>query len=145
MRELKLYTENTILDFGKYKRSTIKYVLDSNPEYLKWCIENVSWFIIGEDLFAPIFKTHYEMELLHAMLNETKQPTFAEVISGFKKINDSKFKELEILKNQNYEDDDYFDDDYYDDWINDMQDNWLSYAAGTDDPETMNDVYWNLD
>ena len=25
MRELKLYTENTILDFGKYKRSTIKY------------------------------------------------------------------------------------------------------------------------
>ena len=23
--------------------------------------------------------------------------------------------------------------------------NWLAEAAGTDDPETMNDVYWNLD
>ena len=24
-------------------------------------------------------------------------------------------------------------------------DNWLKDTSGTDDPETMNDVYWNLD
>ena len=33
----------------------------------------------------------------------------------------------------------YYNDDSYD------NNDWLIDAAGTDDPETMNDVYWNLD
>lgn len=42
----------------------------------------------------------------------------------------------------------YADPPYYDDLTEDNQQekpNWLSEASGTDDPETMNDVYWNLD
>jgi len=34
---------------------------------------------------------------------------------------------------------DYDNYDYYDNY------DWLAEAAGTDDPEVMNDVYWNLD
>jgi len=38
------------------------------------------------------------------------------------------------------------DNETYDDYDNYYDTNdWLSDAAGTDDPETMNDVYWNLD
>jgi len=40
---------------------------------------------------------------------------------------------------ENHNDYDYNYDDYYD------SSNWLADAAGTDDPEVMNDVYWNLD
>ena len=36
--------------------------------------------------------------------------------------------------------DNNYDNEYY---YN--SDDWLKDAAGTDDPETMNDVYWNLD
>lgn len=39
-----------------------------------------------------------------------------------------------ISKEERYENDDYYDSN-----------NWLIDAAGTNDPETMNDVYWNLD
>jgi len=38
---------------------------------------------------------------------------------------------------------DTFDYDYSD--YSYDSDNWLRDAAGTDDPEVMNDVYWNLD
>lgn len=36
-------------------------------------------------------------------------------------------------------------EDGYDGYDNYNSNNWLRDAAGTDDPETMNDVYWNLD
>lgn len=36
--------------------------------------------------------------------------------------------------------------DYEEDYMESANDdNWLRNAAGTDDPETMNDVYWNID
>lgn len=48
------------------------------------------------------------------------------------------FEDLKTFTN------DYIDDVYIDDYrYND--DNWLIDASGTDDPETMNNVYWNLD
>lgn len=40
------------------------------------------------------------------------------------------------------QDEDYDDYDYEN---YNSSNNWLRDAAGTDDPETMNDVYWNLD
>lgn len=47
-----------------------------------------------------------------------------------------------------YDDTEYFDSyderDVYDDYYYDKN-NWLEDAAGTNDPETMNDVFWNLD
>lgn len=46
----------------------------------------------------------------------------------------------------------YFETEYFDDDLRDVYDdyyyntsNWLSDAAGTNDPEVMNDVKWNLD
>lgn len=33
----------------------------------------------------------------------------------------------------------------HEEYIRDLEENWLAYAAGTNDPETLNDVFWNLD
>jgi hypothetical protein len=33
-----------ILNFGKYKNWTIQEVIDENPDYLAWAIDNIEWF-----------------------------------------------------------------------------------------------------
>jgi hypothetical protein len=49
------------------------------------------------------------------------------------------FEEL----NTKYEAREFQENHFYEDRYD--ENNWLAEAAGTDDPETMNDVYWNLD
>ncbi|MGL5236067.1 MAG: hypothetical protein ACRC8Z_15185 [Empedobacter falsenii] len=143
MRTLKLYTNNTTLDFGKHKGSTLEFVLKSDSEYLRWCIENVKWFIIDHDLIKSIIEPHYKIESIIASINESTQPSFEEIISKYYEINDSKYQKLNFTNNNSKETEYYYDQ--HEQWVNDMSENWLEYAAGTDDAETMNDVYWNLD
>lgn len=141
MRTLKLYTDCTTLDFGKYNGNSIEYVLETNPLYIKWCVENIKWFVFDEELLKEALKANCRLNIIvNDSDNNVKleDPTLITL-----EINDNKLKKYKSLQDSFDETDS--DDDFHDDWINDMQDNWLSYAAGTDDPETMNDVYWNLD
>ena len=141
MRTLKLYTVCTTLDFGKYNGNSIEYVLETNPLYIKWCVENIKWFVFDEELLKEALKANCRLNIIvNDSDNNVKleDPTLITL-----EINDNKLKKYKSLQDSFDETDS--DDDFHDDWINDMQDNWLSYAAGTDDPETMNDVYWNLD
>lgn len=141
MRTLKLYTDCTTLDFGKYNGNSIEYVLETNPLYIKWCVENIKWFVFDEELLKEALKANCRLNIIvNDSDNNVKleDPTLITL-----EINDNKLKKYRSLQDSFDETDS--DDDFHDDWINDMQDNWLSYAAGTDDPETMNDVYWNLD
>lgn len=39
-----LYDINTNIDFGKYKHLEIKYIINSNPNYLIWAIQNIIKF-----------------------------------------------------------------------------------------------------
>jgi hypothetical protein len=32
------------MGFGKYAHKTVRDLLDEDPEYLQWCVENVDWF-----------------------------------------------------------------------------------------------------
>lgn len=141
MRTLKLYTDCTTLDFGKYNGNSIEYVLETNPLYIKWCVENIKWFVFDEELLKEALKANCRLNIIvNDSDNNVKleDPTLKTL-----EINDNKLKKYRSLQDSFDESDS--DDEFHDDWINDMQDNWLSYAAGTDDPETMNDVYWNLD
>ena len=141
MRTLKLYTDCKTLDFGKYNGNSIEYVLETNPLYIKWCVENIEWFVFDEELLKEALKANCRLNIIvNDSDNNVKleDPTLKTL-----EINDNKLKKYWSLQDSFDESDS--DDEFHDDWINDMQDNWLSYAAGTDDPETMNDVYWNLD
>lgn len=36
------------LTFGKHKGETIQFVIDEDPEYLGWVLENIEWFKLDE-------------------------------------------------------------------------------------------------
>ena len=41
---------NDVLQFGKYKGRTVLEVIDTNPSYIVWCIQNVKDFVIDKRL-----------------------------------------------------------------------------------------------
>jgi|TARA_Y100001935_G_C17208416_1_gene458779 hypothetical protein len=51
---MKLYNLHTSVGFGKFKGMTIKYILDKEPNYLIWCLENLDHFIITDEIFNQI-------------------------------------------------------------------------------------------
>lgn len=56
---------------------------------------------------------------------------------------DENFKSESDVGENTEEDEAGFDDDYYDNYYE--SNDWLRDAAGTDDPDSMNDAYWNID
>lgn len=138
MRNLTLYTADTKLDFGKYKGDTLNGILNTNPLYIKWCVENIDWFVTEDELLKEVLKSNNRLTIV--IDDETKEIQLVDSSLKTLEINNNK-----IIKYDSYDECDTYSNDYYDDWTQDMSSNWLTYAAGTDDPETMNDVYWNLD
>lgn len=47
---LKIRGINNKFQFGKYKGKTLLYVLDNNPQYIVWCINNIKEFKINNTL-----------------------------------------------------------------------------------------------
>jgi len=139
MRNLTLYTANTKFDFGKYKGKRLNSILNTNPLYIKWCIENIEWFFTEDDLLKEVLKSNNRLTIV--IDDETKEIELVDSSLKTLEINNSKIMKYVTIQDSY---DEYSNDDY-DDWSKDMSNNWLAYAAGTDDPETMNDVYWNLD
>jgi hypothetical protein len=45
-----IYDLDTPLQFGKYRGTTVEDVLDSDPAYLLWCLENVERFEVDKTL-----------------------------------------------------------------------------------------------
>lgn len=45
-----IYEFQTTLSFGKYKGYTVKEILEDNPKYLLWAINNIEGFIVAEDV-----------------------------------------------------------------------------------------------
>ena len=84
-----------------------------------------------------IYKPTDKRLLFDILLNDTEE------------INNDLLDKIEYNTDKNLltykeekQDEDYDDYDYEN---YNSSNNWLRDAAGTDDPETMNDVYWNLD
>lgn len=43
-------TDNTVLTFGKYKKKTIGYVLERDPDYLLWMQDNIDDVFFNPDI-----------------------------------------------------------------------------------------------
>lgn len=44
------YSKGTKLSFGKYEGQVIDDIIDTNPKYIQWCLENVKWFSLSKSL-----------------------------------------------------------------------------------------------
>jgi len=42
--------ENYLLEFGKFMGRNLKEIVDQQPDYIYWCIENLDNFCVGEDV-----------------------------------------------------------------------------------------------
>lgn len=62
--------EDTILWFGKYKDETVKYVLDTDPNYLGWCIEN-KILSIDEETDDFLLSLKHEQDLISEAIMES--------------------------------------------------------------------------
>lgn len=150
--------------FGTYKNKRTPIFSNrtlscfAEPEYISWCISNLNNFAIDE----IAIEKEYEISSLNKLeiipINDDKNHTYigihtkqgyciwydktcSVVCKPILKKQTFKFKEE--IKRKNY-------------WnlerirINSLKgynknnSNWLSDASGSNDPETMNDVYWNL-
>lgn len=92
-----------------------------------WDNENRFAIIIDRNLSKEI-KENPELEL-----DVSKEIILAN-LGYYTKLTIEKYEEYQESYDYDYDYDDYYDNS-----------NWLADAAGTDDPEVMNDVYWNLD
>lgn len=92
-----------------------------------WDNENRFAIIIDRNLFKKI-KENPDLKL------DVNKEIILANLGYYTKLTVEKHEE-----NQEYYEYDYSYDEYYDSY------DWLAEAAGTDDPEVMNDVYWNLD
>lgn len=145
MRALKLYSTDTILDFGKYRGIELKDVLTSHPSYLKWCVDTIEWFLVESETLEEIFQNLSIIKLINHDFVEVNDYLPDEVKEVTRSNNSKKWSTYYEIGEQKMINANYNCDDYYEDWARDMKSNWLAYAAGSDDPEVMNDVYWNLD
>lgn len=51
-----MYDLDSLLKFGKYKGKVLEDVLNDDPEYLAWCLENIEWFEVDETLADEIMR-----------------------------------------------------------------------------------------
>ena len=56
-----LFTCDDELTFGKYRGRTVAWVLREDPQYIQWCVENVTWFDIDpstEEIMKEALESH---------------------------------------------------------------------------------------
>ena len=153
--ELKIVAKENYSKFRNNKADS------SLKDYVK--IDISDWNALEkEKLFVGALKgiNHF----YYTITNKTKMPicgfnSVMDAINGesfiFVNVKSIKWLPTEIknkIKSQNiefeelntkYQERDFKENNYPEDRYNES--NWLEDAAGTNDPETMNDVYWNLD
>lgn len=88
---------------------------------------------VNKEKFEKINNVKYDVENQFYLPNLTEK----ELMNEFGHYLDENHIEQEVVEFDNFQ---HHRNDYYYD-----PDDWLRDAAGTDDPEVMNDVYWNLD
>lgn len=102
---------------------------------------NIYYFVVSDMKSMPIGGFNSVMNAINGedfvYVNNKSIKWFPKTIKNKLSNAGVNFEDLtpKIKKSSFSSNDDY---DYY-------SQNWLAEAAGTDDPETMNDVYWNLD
>ena len=144
---MQIYHFNTELNFGMYKGKTIQQLINEKQysyliQFLLLKTDNICF---SEEVFNEIKdknvrratledfdfnKDHTKMDKLidEREILELEVINLRKLLSFYKNLNLSSSISTAIYEDYEQE-----------------KTNWLAEAAGTDDPETMNDVYWNLD
>ena len=127
--------------FGKFSGCTFAEVVEYNPDYIRWVVENVSGAIC---VFCD--SVIEELRLVF--------PRF-EISSSFEAMRNQRVAEYEELEDEDYGDVDFDDHGYYDDYDSPTYGRYAgSYAQdemgySDDDIDTIfdgdPDAYWNID
>lgn len=48
MDKPRLFKLSSIMTFGQYKGMTVKEVIDYDPAYMMWVVDNVEWFVLNK-------------------------------------------------------------------------------------------------
>lgn len=133
----------------------------ADPQYISWCISNLKNFAIDRDAIEKEYEISSLLKMdvipINHELNDTQ--IHIQTLHGYgiwydktcsiickPVLKKSNFKFNEKIKEKNYENLERIEfKPFRPSHFSYNEDNWLRDAAGTDDPETMNDVYWNLD
>lgn len=59
----------SILTFGKYKGKTIQDVLSTNPSYLIWAHDTISWFKLKEEIYDEAVDASYKEKMNYYIEN----------------------------------------------------------------------------
>ncbi len=129
------FLNSTIMQDKRIKLNKINDVMfEYEIEKEEICIKN---YLNDEDIDINLKKINlkYDRERSEYTLNEINDKSYLNYL-----ISDN----ITDYEEVSFEEVDYNNTEYYDYEVpNDS--NWLRDAAGTDDPEIMNDVFWNLD
>ena len=131
MNRSTFYSLDDEFKFGKHLGDSLKNVLESDPGYLVWCLDNLSHFMMSADLIEEIRESYPSFpgnDLLDS--HELYEPDFDEEDDAYYSRNDEYYEE------QHYEE---FAGTYVQDemgWSDEM-----IYDALDGDP----DAYWNID
>lgn len=127
--------------FGKFSGCTFAEVVEYNPDYIRWVVENVSGSIC---VFCD--SVIEELRLVF--------PRF-EISPSFEAMRNQRVAECEDLEDEDYEDGDFDDHVFYDDYDPPTYGRYAgSYAQdemgySDDDIDTIfegdPDAYWNID
>ena len=44
-----IFTLASNVTFGKYKNRPVQDVMDTDPNYFEWCIDNIEWFNLDQE------------------------------------------------------------------------------------------------
>jgi hypothetical protein len=147
---MRVFNWNDTLNYGKFKGKTVGEIYAESPNYIYWSLQKLDWFCLTNNAFnnLPIIKEFQEAEMRFNVFGNKEDEIIVKenqkYFDHLMKIHDSKIEQLD--ENIDPNDGKWLDYDYQEPNYRDFDDsNWLADASGTNDPETMNDVYWNLD
>lgn len=144
---MKIYHFNTLLTFGKHRNKSIRQLIEEK-EYsylIQFLLRKTNKACFTEEVFNEIKHKDVPKATLEDFI-EIKDKTQITQI-----VNERDLLKLEVINlkkmlsyYKNKDTKSYSKSEIHQDYEQENT-NWLAEAAGTDDPETMNDVYWNLD
>ena len=134
------FEKNIEIDFKKIIEDNSSIQIKDNKQFIWYWSNKKRIRVIAElDLIKSVLENSdvkIKIEKNIVLVKNENSPKFGDYLVSFYLV-------YVISKlNQNIEGLDNYDNHnqkFYD------SDNWLKNTSGTDDPETMNDVYWNLD
>jgi hypothetical protein len=61
-QKARIYDIQDKFDFGKYPGHTVKFVVESNPGYIIWCVFKTNWFFITSDVVKTLATHLFRIE-----------------------------------------------------------------------------------